>query len=72
MTEMNPKQYHAYAMRKVAQVPGIDPQMPGRDIKKVAVIGAGLMGSGIAVCFLRASIPTILVDTVRRGARRRP
>ena len=62
MTEINPKQYHAYAMRQLAQVPGIDPEMPGRDIKQVAVIGAGLMGSGIAVCFLRAGIPTILVD----------
>ena len=67
---MNPKQYHAYAMRKVAQVPGIDPQMPGRDIKKVAVIGAGLMGSGIAVCFLRAGIPTILVDTSEEALER--
>jgi 3-hydroxyacyl-CoA dehydrogenase len=62
VTEMNPKQYHAYAMRQLAQVPGIDPEMKGRDIKQVAVIGAGLMGSGIAVCFLRAGIPTILVD----------
>ena len=70
MTEMNPKQYHAYAMRTVAQVPGIDPQMPGRDIKKVAVIGAGLMGSGIAVCFLRAGIPTILVDTSKEALER--
>ncbi len=62
MTDMNPKQYHAYAMRQLSQVPGIDPEMPGRDIKQVAVIGAGLMGSGITVCFLRAGIPTILVD----------
>ena len=62
MTQIHPKQYHAYAMRQVARVPGIDPDMPGRDIKQVAIIGAGLMGSGIAVCFLRAGIPTILVD----------
>jgi len=59
---MNPKQYHAYAMNQLARVPGIAPDMKGRDIKQVAVIGAGLMGSGIAVCFLRAGIPTILVD----------
>jgi len=59
---MNPKQYIGHAMRQVAQVPGVDPGMRGREIKQVAVIGAGLMGSGIAVCFLRAGIPTILVD----------
>jgi 3-hydroxyacyl-CoA dehydrogenase len=59
---MNPKQYIGYAMKQVARVPGIDSDMKGRDIKQVAVIGAGLMGSGIAVCFLRAGIPTILVD----------
>jgi 3-hydroxyacyl-CoA dehydrogenase len=62
VSELKPKQYIGYAMRQLAQVPGIDPEMTGRDIKQVAVIGAGLMGSGIAVCFLRAGIPTILVD----------
>ena len=62
MTNLNPKQYIGLAMRQLADVPGIEPGMPGRTIRKVGVIGAGLMGSGIAVCFLGATIPTVLVD----------
>jgi len=59
---MHPKQYVGIAMRQLADVPGIAPGSPGRPVRKVGVIGAGLMGSGIAVCFLGATIPTILVD----------
>lgn len=62
MTEMNSKQYIALAMRQAADVPGITPGIIGRDIKKVAVIGAGTMGAGIAVCFLGAGIRTVLMD----------
>lgn len=62
MTELNPKQYIASAMREAADVPGITPGMAGRDIKKVGVIGAGTMGSGIAVCFLGAGMRTVLMD----------
>ena len=62
MTNMHPKQYVGMAMRQLADVPGIAPGSPGRPVRKVGVIGAGLMGSGIAVCFLGATIPTVLVD----------
>lgn len=31
-------------------------------VKSVAVIGAGTMGSGIAVCFIRVGIPVLLVE----------
>ena len=62
MTEISPKAYVAAAINQVRRVPGIEPGMKGREIAKVAIIGAGLMGSGIAVCFLGAGIPTVLVD----------
>ena len=62
MTEINPKQYAASAINQVGRVPGIPPGMKGREIRKAAVIGAGLMGSGIAVCLLSAGIPVLLVD----------
>ncbi len=62
MTNPNPKQYFGHALRQLADVPGITPDVEGRTIRKVGVIGAGLMGSGIAVCFLGASIPTVLID----------
>ena len=59
MTEISPKAYVAAAINQVRRVPGIEPGMKGREIAKVAIIGAGLMGSGIAVCFLGAGIPTV-------------
>lgn len=59
---MDVKQHLAIAMREVSQVSGIEPGTKARDIRKVAVIGAGLMGSGIAVSFLGASVPVVLVD----------
>lgn len=62
MTDMHPKQYVAHAINQVGRVPGIEPGMKGREIRKVAILGAGLMGSGIAVCFLGAGIPVVLLD----------
>ncbi|KAL8584021.1 hypothetical protein ACOMHN_048628 [Nucella lapillus] len=34
----------------------------GQGVKSTAVIGAGTMGTGIAVCLLRAGLPVILVE----------
>lgn len=64
---MHPRQYVAHAINQVGKVPGIAPGMKGREIRKVAVIGAGLMGSGIAVCFLGAGMPTVLLDTTEQA-----
>lgn len=38
------------------------------EIKKVAVIGAGVMGSGIAAHVANAGIPVVLLDIVPNGA----
>ena len=38
------------------------------DIKKVAVIGAGVMGSGIAAQIANAGLPVILLDIVPKDA----
>src|SRR3546814_14879485 len=38
------------------------------EIKKVAVIGSGVMGSGIAAHVANAGIPVILLDIVPQGA----
>jgi 3-hydroxyacyl-CoA dehydrogenase len=62
VTNLNPKQYFGLAMRQLGDVSGIGPEIRGRTIRKVGIIGAGLMGSGIAVCFLGAAIPTVLLD----------
>ena len=41
------------------------------EIKKVAVIGAGVMGSGIAAHMANAGIPVVLLDIVPEGAQNR-
>lgn len=42
--------------------------IPPADIKKVAVIGAGLMGAGIAYVQAKAGVETILIDVSQEGA----
>ncbi|MEP7140994.1 MAG: 3-hydroxyacyl-CoA dehydrogenase NAD-binding domain-containing protein, partial [Caldimonas sp.] len=47
------------AASKIADVPADTPQ---RAISKVAVIGAGTMGGGIAMNFLNAGIPVVMLE----------
>jgi 3-hydroxyacyl-CoA dehydrogenase len=47
------------AASKIADVPA---DTPLRDIRKVAVIGAGTMGGGIAMNFLNAGIPVVMLE----------
>ena len=47
------------ATTKIADVPA---DTPTRDIRKVAVIGAGTMGGGIAMNFLNAGIPVVMLE----------
>lgn len=55
-----------FAEREAGRVPGIDTKTALRTIDKVAVIGAGTMGGGIAMNFANAGIPVILLE--REGA----
>ncbi|MEZ5478822.1 MAG: 3-hydroxyacyl-CoA dehydrogenase family protein [Thiolinea sp.] len=45
--------------------------MATTDINKVAVIGAGVMGAGIAAHIANAGIPVVLLDIVPEGAQNR-
>ncbi len=47
------------ATTKIADVPA---DTPVREIRKVAVIGAGTMGGGIAMNFLNAGIPVVMLE----------
>jgi 3-hydroxyacyl-CoA dehydrogenase len=56
-------QRHVFALeRTVAKVSGLPPDTPLRPIERAAVVGAGTMGTGIAVCFANAGIPVALLD----------
>lgn len=51
-----------FAERKAAVVEDLPKETPTREINKVAIIGAGTMGAGIAMCFSNAGIPTVLLE----------
>ena len=57
--------YVREAERAAAEVIGLPADTPLRPVRKVGVIGAGTMGSGIAMNFLSAGIPVMLADLAR-------
>jgi len=55
---------HAFvAERATTKIPDVPADTPVRDVKKLAVIGAGTMGGGIAMNFLNAGIPVVMLET---------
>jgi len=56
-----------FAEREAGKVPGIDASLPLRPIRKVAVIGAGTMGGGIAMNFANVGIPVVLLEQKREA-----
>jgi 3-hydroxyacyl-CoA dehydrogenase len=60
-------QHVFFAERKAGNVPNLDKAVARRDIKSVAVIGAGTMGGGIAMNFLNAGIPVLLLEMTREA-----
>lgn len=57
---------HAFLARRAATRVGDVPEsMPIRDIRTAAIVGAGTMGAGIAISFLSAGIPVLLLDVER-------
>ena len=51
-----------FAERETSKIPDIPKDTRVREIKQVGVIGAGTMGGGIAMNFLNAGLPVILVE----------
>lgn len=60
-------QHGFFAERAAEKVFGLDGDVVSRPVGKVAVIGAGTMGSGIAMCFANAGIPVLLLETNREA-----
>jgi 3-hydroxyacyl-CoA dehydrogenase len=55
---------HAFFAERVAsKVPDVPADTPTREIRQAAVIGAGTMGGGIAMNFVNAGIPVVLLET---------
>jgi len=55
---------HVFMAERAAQkIPGLAPDLQPSQITKVGIVGAGTMGSGIAMAFLAAGFPVTLVET---------
>jgi 3-hydroxyacyl-CoA dehydrogenase len=52
-----------FAQRQAGRVPGLAKDLVLRSIQQVGVLGAGTMGRGIAINFLEAGIPTVMLET---------
>eukprot|EP00913_Durusdinium_trenchii_P004082 g3783.t1 len=63
---------HLFLAERLAQkVPGIDekpaPLMLGETRRKIGILGAGLMGGGIAMCFVQKGVPVVLKERKPRS-----
>ncbi|VVD64600.1 3-hydroxyacyl-CoA dehydrogenase NAD-binding domain-containing protein [Pandoraea anhela] len=62
---------HAFlGERAAAKIADVPDDTPVRPVERVAVIGAGTMGAGIAMTFANAGMPVTLVDTTEAALAR--
>ncbi|MFP5400272.1 MAG: 3-hydroxyacyl-CoA dehydrogenase NAD-binding domain-containing protein [Gammaproteobacteria bacterium] len=55
---------HAFfGERAASKIPDVPDDTPVREVRKVAVIGAGTMGGGISMNFLNAGVPVTILET---------
>ncbi|HWJ37453.1 MAG TPA: 3-hydroxyacyl-CoA dehydrogenase NAD-binding domain-containing protein [Sphingomicrobium sp.] len=61
-TQARAQQYFFFAERKAAKIDGLPDNTEARPVRKVGVIGAGMMGGGISMNFLSAGIPVTILE----------
>ena len=61
-TESKAMRHAFFGERAAAKIPDVPESTPTREIKKVAILGAGTMGGGIAMAFANAGIPVTLLE----------
>ena len=59
--------YLSGAVKQAAQIPGLTASLPRRAIKRIGVVGAGTMGGGIAMNYISAGIPTVIIETAQEA-----
>ncbi|MCC7274208.1 MAG: enoyl-CoA hydratase/isomerase family protein [Alphaproteobacteria bacterium] len=59
-----------FAEREAGKIPGLGPVARPVDVASAAVIGAGTMGGGIAMCFANAGVPVTLIDAAPESLQR--
>ena len=60
--ESRAQRYAFFAEREAQKAP-LPPGTKARPVTQAAVIGAGTMGGGIAMCFANAGIPVVVIET---------
>lgn len=60
--ESNALRHAFFAERAASKIPDVPDDTPTRPIKQLAVIGAGTMGGGIAMNFLNAGVPVVMLE----------
>ncbi|RZN03240.1 3-hydroxyacyl-CoA dehydrogenase [Bradyrhizobium genosp. SA-3] len=57
------QRYAFFAEREAAKIAGVPEGTKSRSVNRVAILGAGTMGGGIAMSFANAGIPVTLIET---------
>ncbi|GKQ53346.1 3-hydroxyacyl-CoA dehydrogenase NAD-binding domain-containing protein [Bradyrhizobium sp. Ce-3] len=57
------QRYAFFAEREAAKISGVPDGTKSRNVARVAILGAGTMGGGIAMSFVNAGIPVTLIET---------
>jgi 3-hydroxyacyl-CoA dehydrogenase len=60
--ESKAQRYFFFAEREAAKIPDLAPGTKPRDIRQVAIIGAGTMGGGIAMACANVGLPVTLIE----------
>lgn len=56
-----------FAEREAAKIPGLPSEAKPRTVRSGAIIGAGTMGGGIAMCFAASGISVTIIDTTQEA-----
>jgi 3-hydroxyacyl-CoA dehydrogenase len=62
--------YAFFAEREAAKIPGVPAGLKPQKVRSAAVIGAGTMGSGIAMCFADIGVPVKIVEATTEALER--
>ncbi|WP_439372994.1 3-hydroxyacyl-CoA dehydrogenase NAD-binding domain-containing protein [Bradyrhizobium sp. DASA03120] len=64
------QRYAFFAEREAAKIAGVPEGTKPRPVNRVAILGAGTMGGGIAMSFANAGVPVTLIETGEEQLRR--
>lgn len=62
--------YAFFAEREVTKIPGLDANLPLPELKKIAVVGAGTMGGGIAMSFADFGVSVKILEATSEAMAR--